>query len=150
MRAVEDTTEIEVDVGKAVLAGDDHALHQRLQGGTHQRHGQAIDLHPQERVRLLEARGENAARTVIFETSRDDTDAVGQQRRGKRIADVTDQRAAIERERQRARTVEQTALRHAMGSRAAHDRLPSLVRTSSRLRFTRRRRLQTAEVSRRP
>ena len=51
-----------------------------------------------QRVRLLGTGGQNAARTVILERTADEMNAVGEKRRGDRVALERRQRAAVEGE----------------------------------------------------
>ena len=66
-----------------------------------------------ERVGLLGAGGEDAARPVIFERAPHETHAVRQQRRGQRVAGIPAIGLAVEGERQRARAVDEPAARQA-------------------------------------
>ncbi len=63
-----------------------------------------------ERVRFFRARRQDAARAVILERSADQTDAVGEKRRGERVAGVARVRDAVEREVERLRAIDQTAI----------------------------------------
>src|SRR5581483_3155539 len=73
------------------------------------------ELH--ERVRLLEARADDAARTVILEAARSDAHAVGEQRGCERVALETDIFASVEAKAQRLVAIDRAAFARAQ----AHD-----------------------------
>ncbi|MPM07842.1 hypothetical protein SDC9_54151 [bioreactor metagenome] len=62
-----------------------------------------------ERIRLLGAGGEDAARAVILERAPDQADVVCQERRGERVARMAAQLAPVEAEAQRRAALDQTA-----------------------------------------
>src|SRR5690606_3074041 len=58
-----------------------------LHGGAHVRHGaRGVAADADQRVGPLDAGGKDAARPVIFERAADQMDAVGEERRGERVA----------------------------------------------------------------
>src|SRR3546814_19073696 len=64
-----------------------------------------------ERVRLVGACAQDAARSMIFERPSDEVHAIGEQGRGERIALQSRHRLAVECEAQRPGTVDASALR---------------------------------------
>ena len=80
------------------------------------RGGAGIGLAPRARakldqsIRLFRPRGENAARAVVFERAADETNAVGKQRRGERVAGMAAELSAVEIEAQGPRPVDQAAV----------------------------------------
>ncbi len=70
-----------------------------------------VAAHGHERVRLLGARRDDAARPVVLERAPDEVHAVREQRRGQRVARKALVSGAVEAEAQRARPVDAPALR---------------------------------------
>ena len=88
----------------------DQTVEQRLLGRPDVRHGPrriVPELH--HRVRLLDAGRDDAARPGVLEAAPDDVDAVGEQRRGERVAAVALQATPGERERQRPAAIDAPA-----------------------------------------
>ena len=92
---------VELDLG--------HAQVRRLPG--------AVSRHGGERVRLVGAGREQAARTVVLERTTKQVDAVGEQRRGERVAVEADIGMAVEGEAQRHGAVDATAAREPESAR---------------------------------
>ena len=65
--------------------------------------------HLDQRVRLFRTGAEDAARPVIFERAADQPHAIGQQRRGQRVARVPGIAAAVEGEIEAARPIDDAA-----------------------------------------
>ena len=70
-----------------------------------------ITMYRHERVRLLGTGGDDAARPVVLERAPDEMHAVGEQRRGQRVAGEALVGRAVEAEPERARPVDASALR---------------------------------------
>ena len=89
-----------------IHAGRRQALVQLDLGGARIRHAvwPGFELH--DGVGLLHPRRDDAARAVILEAAGDETQAIGQQRRGQRVARVALVRHAVEREMQGLGTVD--------------------------------------------
>ena len=79
----------------------DHAVYQRFGRRAQVRRRGAVQRDINQRVRLLDAIAHNAARTMILERTADHAHAVGQQRRGNRVAGAAMVARAIEGEIQR-------------------------------------------------
>ncbi len=80
-----------------------------------------------QRVRLLGAGGEDAARPVVLERAADEADAVGDERRGERVARAAVHGDAVEGERVRRRAVDQAAAGETVGGvGAAHRAAPGV------------------------
>ena len=90
------------------------------------------DLH--DRVGLLAPAADEAARPVQLEAAADDAHAVGQQRRGERVALAAVVLAAVEPERQRARALDAPACGQPPGA-CAHGSTPG---SASPIRLTAR------------
>src|SRR5262245_58677959 len=89
---------IELEGGPAILACGAEPVVKLDRGGA------GIGLAPRtgakldQRTWLFRARGKDAARAVVFERAADETNAVGKQRRGERIAGMTAKLIAVESE----------------------------------------------------
>ena len=70
-----------------------------------------------ERVGLVDAGADDAARPVILEAAADEMHAVGEQRCGQRVAGEAFVPDAVELERQRLRAIDDSAARQAAGLR---------------------------------
>ncbi len=105
---------VEIDARPAVGAGRLEAFVKLLAGGLDVgfRASAAADL--QERVNLLGAGAEDAARPVVLETARHHRDAVGHERRGQRVAGTPLEAGPVEGEIDGARTVDAPALGQAL------------------------------------
>jgi len=120
-KAVVQHPDIELERGPVVLALRAQPVEKR--GGC----GPRVGLHPgavaqrHQRVRLLGARGHDAARAVVLEGPAHQHLAVGQERRGERVARVPGEALAVEGEGNRAAAVDAAA---AGGQTGAH-RQPS-------------------------
>ena len=98
----------------------DEAVEQLRLRGLHVGHGASAFAHLDQRVRLLGAGADDAARTAVLEAACDPLDAVREQRRGERIARVGTVFAAVEVEAQAARRIDPRT-RH-RDTQAAHGR----------------------------
>ena len=105
----------------AVLALRLEAVVELGGGGARVRLAPGAGAQLDDRVRLLRAGREDAARPVVLERAADQRDAVGQQRRGERIAGMALVGAAVELEQQRLAAVDEAAGGDAVGLRHAHD-----------------------------
>ncbi len=101
---------VELERGPAILArGVEPVV--KLDGG-----GAGVGLAPRARakldqsIRLFRACGEDAARAVVFERAADETNAVGKQRRGERVAGMAAELSAVEIKAQGPRPVDQAAV----------------------------------------
>ena len=104
---VVDRADVEGQRRPAVLRTRFQPLIQLLHGGAHVRRlAGRVPLDLDERVGLLGAGRQNAARPVILERAADQVDAVGQQRRGQRIALQADIGLVVEGEARRLRLVD--------------------------------------------
>ena len=116
--------DVECERGPAVLARSAQSLVEldlgRAQVGREPA-GPARD--GDERVRLLRAGAEDSARPVIFVRAPNQMDAIGEQRRGERVAGVALMQKAVEREGERARAIDRTDACET--KRLAHSRRPA-------------------------
>ena len=113
--AVVDRADVEGEAGPAVLAGRLEAVAQLLDGGAGVRleaAGAAAGAH--QRVRLVGAGGDHAARAVVLERAAHQVDAVGEQRRGQGVAGEAGVALAVEAEADRLRVVDAAAVREAV------------------------------------
>ena len=112
----EDRREQRVDRERVEREGGPAVLARRLQPLVEFRHGGAgVGLAPgagaqfDQGVRLLRAGREDAAGPVILERAADETHAVGEQRRGQRVAVVAGEAASVEAEVARPVPIDQAA-----------------------------------------
>ena len=118
---VGDRAQIGVQRGPAVLAAQHHARHQGRGAGPLVRFEPAALAQPEQGVRFLGPRGEGPARAVILEGPAHQHLAVGQQRRGQRVALHAAQVPAVEAEGKLPGAVDQAAAAgQAEGGRMAH------------------------------
>ena len=132
--APDDAHRVAVGARPAVDGVRDEALEQHLLGGANVRHrSRRVVPELQYRVRLLDTGGDDAARARVLEAPPDDVDAVGEQRRGERVAAVPHQASPGEREEQRLAAIDPAARRQAvplLGAEvvgADHERAPAPV-----------------------
>ncbi len=106
---------------------------ERHLGRARVRHGGGAGFELHDRVGLLDAARDDAARTVVFPAPRDDMDAVGEQRGGERVAHVPLVALAVEREMEPRAAVDATSggqaatLRHSMPPDVLRRRFTHLV-----------------------
>ena len=101
--------QVEADGWPAVLARGSEAVVQLDLGGADVGLGARAAAQLHERVRLLGAGAEDAARAVILEAAPDQMDAVRQQRRSERVAGVALVAGAVEGEMQRLPPIDPAA-----------------------------------------
>ena len=123
-----DRLHIEFQRRPAVLARGVEAIVKLDHGGARIGLAPRSRPHLDQRIRLLGAGAEDAARPVIFERAADQALAIGKQRRGERIARVAGIGLAVEGEIEAARPIDDAAgceaERLAFRSTAAHYRRP--------------------------
>jgi len=93
----------------AVLARGVEAFIKLDSGGARVRLAPRASPELDQRIRFFGTSGENAARAVIFERAADQADAIGEKRRGERVALLAGERPAIETEAKPVCAVDQTA-----------------------------------------
>ena len=102
-------TQIEGQRGEAVLAGRHQPVIDLDLRRAQVRLGMVAEAELDQRVRLLRPGGEDAARPVIFEAAPDQMHAIGDQRRGQRVAGMALIAIAVEQEGEAARPVDPAA-----------------------------------------
>ena len=107
---VERCAHVEADAGPAVLGFGGQALDQLDLGGAHVGVAACALAELQQRVRLLRAGGEDAARAVVLEAASDQVHAVGEQRRGQGVAGIALIGRIVEAEADRLGPVDQAPL----------------------------------------
>ena len=113
----------------AVLRGGIEPVIDLLHGRPHVRlPARGIAPHPDERVRFLRTRREDAARPVVLERPPDEMDAVGEKRRGERIAGERRVARPVEGEARRLRRRQPAGAGNAIGP--AHYPVSPLFRFS--------------------
>ena len=86
-KQIVERADIEAEAGPAVLAvGLEALVELDLRGAQVRGVARGIAPHRHQRVRLLGAGGQDAARPVVLERAPDEVHAVGEQRRGERVA----------------------------------------------------------------
>src|SRR5690606_21375673 len=96
-----DGAEIERQRWPAVLRGSSEVVIELLHRGTHVgREATLAAVDANQRVRFLGTGRKDAARAVVLDRAPDEMNAIGQQRRGERVAGETFQRPAVEGEAQ--------------------------------------------------
>ncbi len=125
---VVERADVEAHRRPAVLArGDETGVELDLRGARVGLGARAArELH--QRVGLVGARGGDAARPVVLEAAGDEMHAVGEQRRGERVARAALVADAVELERERRRAVDEAAFRQAERLRHARASFPVLRR----------------------
>ncbi len=111
---VADRADVELDRGPAVLAAGDEALVELDLGRPDIGLGARALAELDQRVRLLGAGRDDAARAMVFEAPADQVDAVREQRGRQRVAGEALVADAVEGEAQRARAVDPPTLRQPM------------------------------------
>ena len=101
-------TEVEADTRPAILAEGFQPLVQLNLGGTQIRLGYRAGFHLNQGIRFLAAGRQNAARAMVFKTSGNQMHAVGEQRRGERIAAEARELPAVEAKFERPITLDVT------------------------------------------
>ena len=92
----EHRSDIEGQIGPAVLAARDHPVIDKQVRCTGVGFAAPFGSHSHQRVGLFNPGGHDAARAVVLETAGHQPDAIGQQGRGQGIAGAREQRLAIE------------------------------------------------------
>ena len=128
-----DRADIEPERGPAVLAAGVKPVLQLDHRGARVGFRASAGAGCYQRIGFCRTRREDAARAVIFEAAADELDAVGEQRRGQRIARMAGERLSVESEVDRAGAVDLSAGGEAM---AAHAAPPSLASAASTTLFT--------------
>ncbi len=107
---VVDRADVEAAGRPAVLArGHEPVVELDLRGAQVRRHPGLVPRHGDERVGLVGAGRQDAARAVVFERPAEKMNAVGEQRRGERVALETLVGMSVEGEAERCRAVDPAA-----------------------------------------
>ena len=131
-----DAERVALRAGPAIDAGGHQAVVKGDLGRSCVRHRGRRGAELDQRVRLLDTGGDDAARPVVLEAASDEVDAVGQQRRGQRVAGTALIGLAVERETERPRAVDAAALLQAKPQTVALRHAGSSEDTGSSRRWT--------------
>ena len=139
--------DVEGERRPAVLARGDQPVVELGGGGARVRLAPRAGAQFDQRVRLLGARREDAARTMILERAPDQLHAVRHQGGRERVAGEALERASVERERERPRAIDQAAAGQPM---PAHGVPPASANFTSLISCVRVLRVTTSHLRQPP